>query len=1101
MRIEGEVDLDLLARVITEITERHEVLRSTIEVVDGRPVQVVQPVTPVDLPVLDLTGLPPPRQAEEIRECYLREVARPFPPASATKLRGAILRLDPRTCIGLLIMHHAASDGWSAGLVVEEAIRLYRARMLGAAGGLPALPIQYGDFAVWQRERFGEERLDVEMAYWRAQLADVPPRLELPVDRRPPARRSFAGDQHLVELPADEAVAVRQFAERHGVSISMIMASALAVLLHRYTGQSDLVLGAAITGRVRTETESLIGCFANALPLRIRISRDQTLREVLHEARAVVSAAFDHQNVPFDRLIDELAPRETSQTPLIQMMLNVITSPEEISQPATQELDGSPLRVRPEPVEIGPIPIDLILLVHPGPTSMLLTWHFSTELFDRPTIVQLAEHFGEAVHQLVTQTDRRVGDVALGGGVLGAGALGGSTPPEQVGPAPGPHRSPAGRDGGGVLDRIRERAAAAPDDPAVLCQGAAVGYAQLLGRADRLARRLRVLGVGPERRVGIVVDRSPALAVAVLGVLAAGAAYVPVDLEAPAQWRAQLLADAGADVVVASQRLAEAVAAHGVRVLAVEPFAADEEEAAEAPGAAEPLQAPDPAAAAYVVYTSGSTGRPKGVVVEHRSLAVFATEVAERLGLGVGDRFLQFASPGFDVLAEELFPVWLAGGAVVFPGPDMTGPGIDLTAVVEGGRVSVVELPAAFFQAWVRLVDRTVDALPPSLRLVVVGSERVIPERLAMWQRFGVPLMNVYGITETTVSSTFFRLRRDAPAGDLARLPIGTALPSSRLMILDEDLRPVPPGAVGELYVAGPGVARGYHGNAALTAERFVADPDPGHPGERAYRTGDLVRRRGDGQHEFLGRADAQLKIRGYRVEPAEVESAICRHPQVAEAFVTVHEAEPGRRRLVGYVVAEARTRVSTTDLRRFLARELPPYLVPAAFVPLDRLPTTQNGKIDTARLPAPGEERPEEAAEMVAPRTPRERQLAEIVAAVLGITLVGAEDNFFEMGGDSIQAIQVAARALEAGIALSPLDLFEHPTVAELAAHAGSGTASPDVPAAPPETEPSPQARAPQKAVEEPAAQASPEDFPLARVDQSQLDVLMGQLDRDRAG
>jgi amino acid adenylation domain-containing protein len=495
----------------------------------------------------------------------------------------------------------------------------------------------------------------------------------------------------------------------------------------------------------------------------------------------------------------------------------------------------------------------------------------------------------------------------------------------------------------------------------------------------------------------------------------------------------------------------------------------------------DPPELPAPATPAYVVYTSGSTGQPKGVIIEHGSLVAFAREVAARLQLGAGDRFLQFASPSFDVLAEELFPIWLSGGAVVFPPAQQLGPALNLVELAERERLSVMELPAAYWHEWVGELDRTGRALPASLRLVIVGAERVLPERLAMWQKLGVPLMHVYGITETSVSSTFFRLAPDAPAADLQHLPIGTALPSADLQILDAELRPVPPGAVGELYIGGISLARGYLRQPSLTGQRFVADPDPALPGQRMYRTGDLVRQRGDGNLEFLSRADAQIKIRGFRVEPAEIESAMCRHPQVAQAVATVYEPVPGDRRLAGYLVPQPRTRPSLTDLRRFLARELPHYLVPAAFVQLEKVPLTANGKVDFDRLPVPADERPEVDEELVLPMSPMERQLADVFAAVLGITLVGANDNFFELGGDSILAIQVSARAQEAGLELAPLDLFEHPTVTLLAGviegKQRSGPAAEAAAAAP----------APDG--------TDPSDFPLARVEQSQLDSLLDRI------
>jgi amino acid adenylation domain-containing protein len=1086
LRLEGDVDLELLGRVMTEVTVRHEVLRSTVEMVDRTPVQVVHPVTPVPVGVVDLSHLNHDQQRAEMRRHYDAEVMRPFPQDQAQRLRATVLRLAPTTYIALLIVHHASSDGWSTAIIIRDAAEQYRALRIGKEAKLPPLPIQYGDFAAWQREHLGDDRIQSDLKYWKEELADIPPRLELPTDRPHPVRRTFDASQHAVSMPREDAITLQRFARDEGVSLSMLLLAAASAMLYRYTGQDDLVLGSAISGRSHTETEQLIGCFANALPLRMKVSRTQTLRELLHQARDVSSAAFAHQDVPFDLLIDELAPKETSQTPLIQMMINVVTSPGNFFRSVGQAMEMPNVRITVEPVELGPVAVDLILIVQASAEAVEVQWHYSTELFDAQTVVRLAEQFDHVRKQIVSNPDRLVGDVDL----LDTGA-----PVDTVRTVRPEETSQE------LIELFQHQVVLAPDAPAVICDGAATSYGELNQQANRLARQLQAFGVTADTPVAILLDRSPRLATAILGVLKAGGAYVPVDPAFPAERISFMICDAAAPVLITTEKLAP-LADGASRALTVLMDSLDQQPA---DGAADPPVAPRPFSTAYVVYTSGSTGRPKGVMIERRSLVAFAREVAARLQLGAGDRFLQFASPSFDVLAEELFPIWLTGGAVVFPPQQKGGAAIDLAAIAERDRVSVMELPAAYWHEWVRELNRTQRTLPPSLRLVIVGAGRVLPERLAMWQQLGLPLMHVYGITETTVSSTFFRLAPDSPGADRQHLPIGTALPSARLRILDSEFRPVPAGAVGELYIGGNSLARGYLGRPGMTAERFVADPDPAHPGERAYRTGDLVRRRVDGNLEFLSRADAQIKIRGFRVEPTEIESAICRHPQIAEAAVTVRETAPDDRRLIAYLVPQARTRPNITDMRRFLAREIPHYLVPAAFVTIDKLPLTPNGKVDFDRLPEPPDERPELDEELVPPRTPLERQLAGIVAAVLGITLVGANDNFFELGGDSILAIQVAAHAQEEGIPLSPLDLFEHPTIALLAElAAGKETADATDQPADATDQPADATHQPGDGTGQadgtglPDAASSapaPADFPLARVDQAQLDTLLSSI------
>jgi amino acid adenylation domain-containing protein/non-ribosomal peptide synthase protein (TIGR01720 family) len=593
------------------------------------------------------------------------------------------------------------------------------------------------------------------------------------------------------------------------------------------------------------------------------------------------------------------------------------------------------------------------------------------------------------------------------------------------------HRTPATTDG--FVELFRRRVALAPTAPAVVFDGTVTTYAELDAAADRLARRLRALGVGRDTVVGVLLDRSPRLPVAILAALKAGGAFLPMDPGYPPDRLSFMLADAGARVLVTQRRLAGAVTGAGVQTVVLD-------EPADLPDPAEDLpDAPDPATLAYVIYTSGSTGRPKGAMIEHRSLATFARDVVERLGLGAGDRFLQFASPGFDVLVEELFPIWLAGGAVVIPAKHLISGEDDLVALAERERITVMELPTAYWHEWVRELDRLGRSLPSGLRLVIIGGERVLPQRLAMWRRLGVPLLHVYGLTETTVSSTFFRLDPLDPVQDWPNLPIGTPLPGAHLRVLDRRFRPVPPGGTGELYVGGDSLARGYLGRPGLTAQRFVADPDPDRAGQRLYRTGDLVRGRPDGNLEFISRVDTQIKIRGFRVEPMEIESMLSRHPEVAESVVAVHEPIAGDRRLVAYVVPR-NGGVDAGDLRRHLAGELPAYMVPSAFVELPALPLNANGKVDRDRLPAPDGDRPEATEGYVAPQNPAQRQLAEIIAAVIGLERVGIHDNFFEVGGDSILAIQVVARAQEVGLKLTPYDLFAQPTVASLAEVVATG-------------------------------------------------------------
>jgi len=1021
MRLEGRLDFPLLGRVLTEILDRNEVLRSTVEITrDGIPVQVVQPVTTVPTPVVDLSDLSPQQQRAEVRRCCTAEVLRPFDPADPQRMRVTLLRLAQDVHIALFATDHAASDAWSLSTIAQELATVFSIHTDGRGRSLPRPEIQFGDFAAWQRARFSEERTAAELRHWRETLSGLAGSSAFPTDRPTPARPTFAGRLWSMELSAELSADLGRFGEREGASLFTIMLAACSVLLYRHLEQDDLVIGSLVSGRSRVETEQLIGCFANPLPLRMRLREGQTLREVVRQARYTFTTALDHQDVPFDRVINELGlGREASQTSLSRIWINVLTVPDTI-------VELPSLHITPEPMDLGMASVDLTLNAFQRADRLALHWAYMTELFDRDTVRLLAEQFHGVLRQLVTAPDTPVGRVEL------------------AAPAAVRHPSPAAPTAAetGFVELFQRRVALAPHAPAVVHDGVSTSYAELNRGANRLARQLRARGVGRDTPVGILAERSPLLALAILGVLKAGGAYVPVDPGYPPERIAFMLADANVKVLVTQQPLAAALAGSGI-ALPEQTVLLEEVSRLAVDDPAEDLpETPDPAGLAYVVYTSGSTGRPKGTMIEHGSLVTFARDVVDRLGLGAGDRFLQFASPSFDVLAEELFPTWLAGGAVVIPKRHIISGEVDLAELAEQERLTVMELPTAYWHEWARELDRLGRDLPSCLRLVIIGGERVLPERLGLWRRLGVPLIHVYGLTETTVSSTFFRLDSADPVYEWPNLPIGTPLPSADLRVLDRRLRPTPVGGIGELYIGGISLARGYLGRPGLTAHRFIADPDPSQPGRRLYRTGDLVRLRADGNLEFLSRVDTQVKIRGFRVEPTEISSALLGHPRVAESVVVPYEPAPGDRRLVAYVVAGPAGAPESGELRRFLEDKLPAYLVPSLFIELDALPLNPNGKIDYGRLPAPDTTRPGPAEDFLEPQSPAQQKLAEIIAAVVGLAAISVQDNFFEVGGDSILAIQVVARAQEAGLRLSPYDLFAHPTVADLAEVATGGIA-----------------------------------------------------------
>ena len=777
LRLQGKVDLDLLSKVLTEVMARHEVLRTTLETVDGQLVQVVHPVTPIPVAAEDISTLEPQARQARIRQCHDDEVLRPFDPAAPQRMRATALRLSDEEYVAVMSTHHASADGWSMAIVLREVAVLYPAFREGLPSPLPDPAIQYGDFAVWQRRHLDQTWMDKELGWWRQTLADLPPRLALPFDKPYPTRRSFEGRHYSLTIEGERNLALQRFAEGEGVAISMVLLALCSTVLHRYTGQEDQVFGTAVTGRVRTETEHVVGCFANALPLRIRLSGDDTLVGVLRRAKEVFSSAFDHQEIPFDTLVEELAPREASQVPLIQMMINVLTTPGDILRLEDQVLDMPGLRVTPLAMDPGWVPVDIILNVQVQPDRVSLQWHYGSELFDDRTVIGLADRVQHTLDQLLAAPDTRVADVDLmleesaapakSAGVAGAGSGSGAAEADATAT---------------VVDRFQEQADLAPTAAAVVCGATTLSYAELNQQANRLAHRLRALGVGPDTPVGILLERTPLLPAAVLAVLKAGGAFLPLDTAYPPDRIAATLTDSGAPVLLTTSALAPMAAGAELRTLML-----DDPEAFD--GAETDPTAPPRAAHAGVRHLHlrldrHAQGRRRSSTVRSRCSP---SDVVDRLGLGTGDRFLQFASPGFDVLAEELFPIWLAGGAVVIP-PEPVSRRRDWTSS---------RWPTATTSPSWNCPPRTgtsgsarssapAPASPAGLRTVIVGAERVLPERLRTWRGLGRPLVHVYGITETTVSSTFFTLKPSSPDADLRHLPIGTALPSARLRILDD---------------------------------------------------------------------------------------------------------------------------------------------------------------------------------------------------------------------------------------------------------------------------------------------------------------------------
>ena len=1001
LRLCGPLDVPALERSLSEIARRHQTLRTTFRPSEGRPVQVVAPAALLTLPVVDLGGLPEVEREAAALRLAREEARRSFDLARGPLLRTTLLRLGAAEHVLLLTTHHIVSDGWSRGVLNRELAAVYGAYAAGRPSPLPEPPIQYADFALWQRQRLRGELLETLLAYWRRQLAGLPP-LELPTDRPRPSAQTFRGARHAFVVPDRHVSALTTLGQREGATLFMTLLAAFTALLHRYTGREDIAVGSPIAGRTRPELEGLIGFFANTLALRTDLSGDPTFRELLRRVREVCLGAYAHQELPFERLVEELGPeRDLSRNPLVQVLFALQNAPRHPPQ-----LPG--LAVTPLEVDAGTAKADLELHLREGAGGLEGTLVYSTDLFDAATAVRLTGHFRTLLEGVAADPERRLSDLPL------------LTEPER-------HRllvewNATAREyprEACIHQLFEAQVERTPDAVAVISEDRRLTYRELNARANRLAHHLRGLGVGPEVPVGICLERSTDLVVGLLAILKAGGAYLPLDPAYPAERLAVMLADAEAPVVVTQRRLCDRLPDGGARAVCLDADRAR----IDAEAGHDPARSARPDNLAYVLYTSGSTGRPKGVALEHRGTVAFLEWAGAIFSPADLAGTLASTSICFDLSVFELFLPLSRGGAVI-----LAENALQLPCLPCAGRVTLINtVPSAMAELM------QVDGVPRSVRTVNLAGEP-LPNPLAqqLYRRETVRrVFNLYGPTEATTYATAAPVTR----GALEAPSVGRPIANARVYVLDRHLRPVPVGVPGELHIGGAGLARGYLGRPELTAERFIPDPFGDEPGGRLYKTGDLARYRSDGVIDFLGRLDDQVKIRGFRVEPGEVEATLGQHPAVRQAVVLAREDRPGDKRLTAYVVPRRGRGPAASDLRRFLGERLPGQMVPSAFVVLAALPLTANGKVDRRALPAPEPVRPELESAYAGPRTAVEEVLAGIWAEVLGLERIGIHDDFFDLGGHSLLAARLIARVGDAFHMDLPLrSLFEARTIARVA-------------------------------------------------------------------
>ena len=1020
LKLAGPLDRHALQSALDDLVARHEVLRTSYTTIDWEPVQVVNEARPVDLPWIDLSHIPLADQEKELLRYVEGQIQRPFDLTCDLMLRYALFRLSSDEHVLLRITHHIASDKWSSGIVNRELSVLYTAHKEGLPSPLPELPIQYADFAAWQRECLQGEALDKQLAYWRAQLGGAPALLNLPCDRPRSAEQTHRGGVHTTFLSQTLTNSLQSFSKAHGVTLFMTLLAAFNVLLFRYCGQSDVLVGVPIAGRSRTETEGLVGLFINTLVLRTDLSGKPSFKELLGRVRHVALEAYAHQDLPFEKLVEELQPeRSLSHTPLFQVMFDFLNTP-------SQALELSGLEIKQLNLGEDSSIYDLTLLMSEQTGGLQVALEYSSDLFDATTIERMLGHFQALLEGILADGNQPIASLPL----LTAAERDQLLVQWNQTQAEYPHELC-------THQLFEAQVRITPDAVALMCQDQHLTYRELNDRANQLAHHLQNHGVGPGVIVALCMERSVDMVVGLLGVLKAGGAYLPLDPSYPKERLAFMLRDTQASLLLTRQQLAENLPPYPGKVVC---FDTAWNQMSGLP-TSNPICQAKPGDTMYVIYTSGSTGRPKGVVIRHTSVVNFVHFASRYYGIVPGDKVLQFASLNFDTAIEEIFPTLATGATLAMRTDPLIGGLNDFLKWVDQAGITVLDLPTAFWHTWMTELEHLAAPVPPSLRLVIVGGEKALSQDYATWRRNvgdNVRWINTYGPTEATVVCLAYE-----PDGrrDIAQaLPIGRPIDNTQVYIMDQNLNPVPIGVPGELCVAGAGLAAGYLNRPEVTAERFVHHSLPGKGAgatweARLYRTGDLARYLPDGNIDFLGRLDHQVKVRGFRIEPGEIEVALGQHSAVRESVVIALEDAPGDKHLIAYVVPERDTALTATNLRSFLTKRLPQYMVPTAFVLLDALPLTPNGKVDRRALPTPGGTRPGPHEDLVAPRNALEVELARVWEQVLGVEPVGVRDNFFDLGGHSLLGVRLFAQIERiTGERLPLAALFQAPTIEELA-------------------------------------------------------------------
>lgn len=1009
-RLKGFLDVPALQRCLDELTRRHEALRTAFATADGQPVQVIAPNSRLELRLLNLRSRSLQDRELEAGRHVDAEVRKPFDLSRSPLARVLLVRIADDDHIFVMNLHHTIADGWSLGVLSLELESLYAAFTVGAKSPLTELPVQYADYTLWEQEWLQGDVLKAQLDYWREQLEGAPAVLDLPSDRRRPSRQSFRGSWLPVRIPEGLTTELKNLSRREGVTLFTTLLAGFNVLLHRYTGQTDLCIGTPNANRSRGEVEGVIGFFVNTVVNRTDVSGDPSFRDLVKRVHAMTAGSNANAAVPFEHLVAELRPsRDLSHNPLFQVLFTLQNPPLKLR---LADIEATTLEV-----DNGTAKFDLFFELWEEDGEVRGRVEYSADLFDRSTAERIAGHYIRLLEGIVAQPDRRISCLPL------------ITPAERIRMNEWNATAsdyPADRC---VHDLFEDQVLQTPGVNAVAFEGKSLTYRELSDRANVLARELQALGVGPDVPVGIFLDRSLAQAVAVLAVLKAGGAYLPLDPKYPKDRLAYMIEDSRAAVLLSVRKLASSLPKAKARLVTLDQLKL------KSPGIS-PRATSSPDDLAYVIYTSGSTGRPKGVAMPHRPLVnLLSWQIRSwqmrNSAAGPRTKTLQFASLSFDVSFQEMFSTWLSGGTLVIAAEGVRGDFKRLLDFLADESISRLFLPFTALQQ-LAVAAAAAARLPDTLREIITAGEQlqITPEIESFFARLpGCEMENQYGPTECHVVT---RNRLSGPADGWPTLPtIGGPISNVQITLLDSAMNQAPIGVPAELYIGGICLARGYLDRPELTAERFT----PGAGGGRLYRTGDLARYLPDGSIEFLGRVDDQVKVRGFRIELGEIEATLRKHSGIRESAVAFSEGGGGKR-LVAYVVTDGAKSVASAELRKFLRQRLPDYMVPSIYISLPELPLTPSGKVNRKRLPQPSDlHRPERETGLIEPRDSIELQLVQIWESALGVQPIGIADNFFELGGHSLLAARVFAQIEKVfGQTLPVAILFESPTVERLA-------------------------------------------------------------------